>query len=60
MSNQKLSTTYHRIMALMSVLNIIASVFSILSTLPMPSDDPLKFDGPMIEKKKHHAKFRDS
>ena len=51
MSNQKLSTTYHRIMALMSVLNIIASVFSILSTLPMPSDDPLKFDGPMIGNK---------
>lgn len=51
MSNQKLTTTYHRIMALMSVFDIIASVFSVLSTLPMPSDDPLKFDGPMLGNK---------
>ena len=51
MSPQKLSTTYHRIMALMSIFDIMASVCMALTTLPMPSDDVLRFDGPMIGNK---------
>jgi hypothetical protein len=48
MSNQKLTTTYHRIMAFMSVFDMMASVSMALTTLPMPSDDMLRFDGPML------------
>lgn len=51
MSNQKLSTTYHRIMVLMSVFDLIASVCMALTTLPMPSDDELRFAGPMLGNK---------
>jgi hypothetical protein len=51
MSPQKLSTTYHRFMALMCVFDIMASVCMALTTLPMPSDDVLRFDGPMIGNK---------
>jgi hypothetical protein len=51
MSNQKLSTTYHRIMVFMSIFDILSSVCFALSTLPMPSDDTLLFDGPMIGNK---------
>ena len=48
MSNQKLSTTYHRLLALMSIFDIMASICMALATLPMPSDDILRFAGPMI------------
>lgn len=51
MSPQKLSTTYHRIMAFMSVFDIMASVCMALTTLPMPSDDILRFAGPMLGNK---------
>ena len=51
MSPQKLSTTYHRIMASMSIFDIIASLAMAVSTLPMPSDDILRYDGPMIGNK---------
>ena len=51
LSPQKLSTTYHRIMALMSVFDVMASVCMALTTLPMPSDDILRFAGPMIGNK---------
>ena len=47
-SPQKLFTTYHRIMALMCVFDIMASVCMALTTLPMPSDDVLRFAGHMI------------
>lgn len=51
MSNQKLTTTYHRLLALMSVFDIMASVCMALTTLPMPSDDILRFAGPMLGNK---------
>ena len=51
LSNQKLSTTYHRIMALMCVFDVIASICMALTTLPMPSDDILRFAGPMLGNK---------
>ena len=51
MSNQKLSTTYHRFMVLMSIFDIMASLCMALTTLPMPSDDELRFDGPMLGNK---------
>lgn len=47
-SSQKLSNTYHRIMALMSIFDLIASVSMSLTTLPMPSDDIFRFAGPML------------
>jgi hypothetical protein len=51
MSNQKLSTTYHRVMVLMSIFDIMASLCMALTTLPMPSDDELRFDGLMLGNK---------
>ena len=51
MSNQKLTTTYHRLFALMSVFDIMTSVCMALTTLPMPSDDILRFEGPMLGNK---------
>ena len=39
LSNQRLTTTHHRIMAFMSVFDIMASVCMALTTLPMPSDE---------------------
>jgi hypothetical protein len=51
MSNQKLSTTYHRMMVLMSIFDIMASVSMALTSLPMPSDDELRFAGPMLGNK---------
>lgn len=50
-SPQKLSTTYHRIMALMSIFDFIASTCMALSTLPMPSDNAIEFEGPMLGNK---------
>lgn len=47
-SPQKLSTTYHRIMAFMSIFDIIASVFIALGTIMMPSDNVYDFEGPML------------
>lgn len=47
-SPDKISTTYHRLIGLMSVFDIIASVSISLTTLPMPSDDILRFAGPML------------
>lgn len=44
----QLSTTYHRIMATMSLFDVIASVCLALTTLPMPSDDSVRYAGPMI------------
>ena len=46
-SQQKLSTTYHRIMAFMSAFDIISSIFIALGTIMMPSDTMYKFAGPM-------------
>ena len=37
-SPQKLSTTHHRIMAFMSVFDVIASIFIALGTIMMPTD----------------------
>ena len=51
LSPQKLTTTYHRIMALMSIFDIMSSVCMALTTLPMPSDDTLRFAGPMLGNK---------
>ena len=48
LSNQRLTTTHHRIMAFISVFHMIASVCMALTTLPMPSDDILRFAGPML------------
>ena len=47
-SPHKLSTTYHRIMAMMSIFDILASVCIAFTTLPMPSDDIVRFAGPML------------
>lgn len=44
----QLSTTYHRIMAVMSIFDVLASVCIALTTLPMPSDDSIRYAGPMI------------
>ena len=51
LSNQRFTTTHHRIMACMSVFDIMASVCMALTTLPMPSDDILRFAGPMLGNK---------
>jgi hypothetical protein len=51
-SMQKLSTTYHRVMGLMSIFDFIASTCMALSTLPMPSDNVVDFEGPMIGNKR--------
>jgi hypothetical protein len=50
-SQQKLSTTYHRIMAFMSAFDIISSVFIALGTIMMPSDNIYKLGGPMLGNK---------
>ena len=50
-SQQKLSTTYHRIMALMSAFDIISSIFFALGTIMMPSDTMYKFAGPLLGNK---------
>lgn len=47
-SHEKLSTTYHRIMAFMSMFDIISSIFIALGTIMMPSDNIYKFAGPML------------
>ena len=48
-SQQKLSTTYHRIMAFMSGFDIISSIFiALLGTIMLPSDTMYKFAGPMM------------
>lgn len=43
-----MSSTYHRIMAFMSIFDFIASICMALSTLPMPRDNIHPFQGPMI------------
>jgi hypothetical protein len=50
-SQQKLSTTYHRIMAFMSTFDIISSLFIALGTIMMPSDNIYPFAGPMLGNK---------
>jgi MFS family permease len=50
-SPQKLSTTHHRIMAFMSVFDIIASIFIALGTIMMPTDNVFDFEGPMLGNK---------
>ena len=50
-SQQKLTTTYHRIMALMSTFDIISSIFIALGTIMMPSDTMYKFAGPLLGNK---------
>ena len=50
-SQQKLSTTYHRIMALMSAFDIISSIFIALGTIMMPSDTMYKYAGPLLGNK---------
>ena len=47
-SPQKLSTTYHRIMAFMSTFDIMSSAFISLGTIMLPSDNIYKFAGPML------------
>ena len=47
-SQQKLSTTYHRIMALMSAFDIISSSFIALGTIMVPSDTIYEFAGPLL------------
>ena len=47
-SQQKLSTTYHRIMALMSFFDICSSLFIALGTIMMPTDNVFPFAGPML------------
>ena len=47
-SKQRLSTTYHRIMTIMSVFDFVASFAAGLSTIPMPKDMIYKFDGPIL------------
>jgi hypothetical protein len=51
MSQQKLSTTYHRIMTCMSCFDIISSIFFALGTIMMPSDNIYKLAGPMLGNK---------
>ena len=50
-SQQKLTTTYHRIMAFMSAFDIISSIFIALGTIMMPSDTMYKFAGPLLGNK---------
>jgi MFS family permease len=50
-SQQKLSTTYHRIMAFMSAFDIISSLFIALGTIMMPSDTMYKYAGPLLGNK---------
>jgi hypothetical protein len=47
-SQQKLTTTYHRIMALMSAFDIISSIFIAIGTIMMPSDTMYKYAGPLL------------
>jgi hypothetical protein len=47
-SQQKLSTTYHRIMGLMSFFDIVASIFIALGTVMMPADSVFQFAGQMV------------
>lgn len=47
-SPEKLGTTYHRMMAIMSVFDIIASIFIAAGTIMMPSDNVYEFKGPML------------
>ena len=47
-SQQKLTTTYHRIMAFMSAFDIISSIFIALGTIMMPSDSVFKYAGPLL------------
>jgi hypothetical protein len=47
-SQQKLSTTYHRLMAFMSFFDIVSSVFIALGTIMLPSDTIYKIVGPML------------
>ena len=50
-SQQKLSTTYHRIMAFMSAFDIISSIFIALGTIMMPPDTVFKYAGPLLGNK---------
>ena len=50
-SQQKLTTTYHRIMAFMSAFDIISSIFIALGTIMMPSDTMYKYAGPLLGNK---------
>ena len=50
-SQQKLTTTYHRIMAFMRTFDIISSIFIALGTIMMPSDTMYKFAGPLLGNK---------
>jgi hypothetical protein len=50
-SQQKLSTTYHRLMAFMSAFDIISSIFVAVGSTMMPSDNIYKFEGPMLGNK---------
>ena len=47
-SPEKLGTTYHRIMAIMSLFDVIASLFISVGTIMMPSDNVYAFKGPML------------
>ena len=47
-SQQKLTTTYHRIMALMSAFDITSSIFIALGTVMLPSDTIFKYAGPLL------------
>jgi hypothetical protein len=47
-SQQKLTTTYHRIMAFMSAFDIISSIFIALGATMVPSGTMYKFAGPMF------------
>jgi hypothetical protein len=47
-SQDKFSTTYHRIMGLMSFFDIILSLLFALGTIMMPSDTFYKFAGPTL------------
>jgi MFS family permease len=47
-SQQKLSTTYHRLMAFMSFFDIVSSIFIALGTIMLPSDTIYKFAGPIL------------
>ena len=47
-SQQKLTTTYHRIMALMSAFDIISSIWIPLGTIMMPSASVFKYAGPLL------------
>jgi hypothetical protein len=47
-SHEKLSITHHRIMAFMSMFDIISSIFIALGTIMMPSDSMYQLAGPML------------